>query len=232
MGLMGVFSRGRKVTDSYSEIRDTELYKTPEMQKLLKDGRGLYSFMEKSLETNKDANGNYYIDEDNIRVSKTPSSALVKATELQADDSQNAILENKKVMATLEKNIMKEQKSISKEAKVLNNVSLEREKLSTNEKYNNSNEKLKEFNSSIEEKNNRIIEINSQIEKLNPGGNKKVDEATFKKIKPLIDEYKSIDLEIKNIQKEAKPLIDIVSNESRDYKKAYTKYTTPGYKWI
>ena len=83
--------------------------------------------------------------------------------------------------------------------------------MSEDQEYIETNNNLKELNKSITKQNDRFVEINTILKEADPDGDGQVDAKTFERIKPLIEEQKKISADIKQLQDQAKPMINLIN---------------------
>ena len=222
LGLRGPFAkRARLRGDGYEDIMYLEsaqrdLGDSYKGSQLVKDA------MLKSIQDHKNTSGydQAYINSDSLDAPLTPSPALVMATEKQTQGYMDAIISNSKVMQTVQAKIEKDYGQIEKDSKPLKEVNNTVSSLSEDQEYIETNNSLKEINKSITTQNDRFVEINTILKEADPDGDGQVDDKTFQRIKPLIEEQKKISEDIKQLQDQAKPMINLLNKKLKPYAKA------------
>ena len=221
LGLRGPFARRARAGDGYEDIMylddaKEDLGNSYKSSQLVKDA------MLKSIQNHKDQSGydQAYINTDSLDAGLTPSPALVMATEEQTKGYMDSIISNSKVIENVRSKIEKDYGQIEKDSKPLKEINDAVSSLSEDQEYIQTNNSLKEINESITKQNDRFVEINTILKEADPDGDGQVDAKTFERIKPLIEEQKKISAGIKQLQDQAKPMINLLNKKLKPYEKS------------
>jgi len=187
-----------------------------------KSSQSVKDAMLKSIQNHKDQSGydQAYINTNSLDSGLTPSPALVMATEEQTKGYMDSIISNSKVIESVRSKIEKDYGQIEKDSKPLKEINDAVSSLSEDQEYIETNNNLKELNKSITKQNDRFVEINTILKEADPDGDGQVDAKTFERIKPLIEEQKKISADIKQLQDQAKPMINLINKKLKPYEKS------------
>ena len=221
LGLTGPFARRRSAGDSYEDVMYLDNAQR-DLGNFSKSSQSVKDAMLKSIQNHKDQSGydQAYINTDSLDAGLTPSPALVMATEEQTKGYMNSIISNSKVIENVRSKIEKDYGQIEKDSKPLKEINDAVSSLSEDQEYIETNNNLKELNKSITKQNDRFVEINTILKEADPDGDGQVDAKTFERIKPLIEEQKKISADIKQLQDQAKPMINLINKKLKPYEKS------------
>jgi len=221
LGLRGPFARKSIAGDGYDSIMylddaQEDLGNSYKSSQVVKDA------MLKSIQDHKNTSGydQAYINTDSLDSGLTPSPALVMATEEQTKGYMDSIISNSKVIESVRSKIEKDYGQIEKDSKPLKEINDAVSSLSEDQEYIETNNNLKELNKSITKQNDRFVEINTILKEADPDGDGQVDAETFERIKPLIEEQKKISENVKQLQDQAKPMINLINKKLKPYEKS------------
>jgi len=225
LGLRGPFASRSRVGDGYEDIMYLD-DANEDLGNFSKDQELVKNAMLKSIQDHKDQSGydQAYINTDSLDAGLTPSPALVMATEEQTKGYMDAIISNSKIIQTVQAKIEKDYGQIEKDSKPLKEINNTVSSLSEDQEYIETNNSLKEINKSITTQNDRFVEINTILKEADPDGDGQVDDKTFQRIKPLIEEQKKISEDIKQLQDQAKPMINLLNKKLKPYEKANNNF--------
>jgi|TARA_R110000824_G_scaffold142125_1_gene309041 hypothetical protein len=233
MGMTGPFSRKPRVSDNFDELQENPGFNSdPIVLSMYSDTREesgiskIKNAMLGSIEEHKKESGydRAYLDSDSLDVGQAPSPALVMAKEEQTKGFQNSIIQNGKVLNVLKNKIEKGFSEVQESYKPLSKLDKSIRAINSDEEYSNTNDKLKQLNEEIKVKNQRFTEINTIVKEADTDEDGRVDEKTFKRLKPLIEEQKSLRGEIEELQKSASPMIDLLNRKLKPYERANKRF--------